>query len=118
VGGFHPRNSFFALPTRRPTEYGWLFSIELHAKCRFHSVADARSGMPFCFNSMTAASLIGGLIFSGVGFVAFVYGKKQGLLKATCLGIALMAYPLFVSDVAILYGVGCLLTICLFIFKD
>lgn len=67
---------------------------------------------------MTTAILLGGLIFSGVGFVAFVYGKKQGLWKTAVIGVLLMAYPYFFGDVMMVYGIGFALTIALFIFKD
>jgi hypothetical protein len=67
---------------------------------------------------MTPAILIGGLIFSGIGFVAFTYGRKQGLLKTSIIGVVLMLYPYFVGDAVWLYVIGLLLTVCLFIFKD
>jgi hypothetical protein len=37
------------------------------------------------------------LLTSGVGFVLFVYGKKQERLPQLLGGIALMVYPYFVS---------------------
>lgn len=67
---------------------------------------------------MLTANLIGGLIFSGIGFVAFVYGKKQGLWKTAIIGVLLMAYPYFFYDFVFVYGIGVVLTISLFIFKD
>ena len=38
------------------------------------------------------------LITSGVGFVLFVYGKKQGRTPQLIAGIVLMVYPYFVPD--------------------
>jgi hypothetical protein len=38
------------------------------------------------------------LISSGVGFVLFVYGKKQGRAPQLVAGILLMVYPYFVPD--------------------
>ncbi len=67
---------------------------------------------------MLAANLIGGLIFSGIGFIAFVFGKKQGRPKTLILGLLLMAYPYFLTDTVVLYVVGIALTLCLFAFKD
>ena len=64
------------------------------------------------------AELIGGLIFSSVGFVAFVYGKRMHFWKAMLIGIALMVYPLFVSTDALLYSLGAVLTAALFIWRD
>jgi hypothetical protein len=62
------------------------------------------------FSGMTAWSVAGMLIFSGVGFVAFVYGKKQRLFRPMVLGVALMAYPYFVSNTILLYAIGVALT--------
>lgn len=66
----------------------------------------------------SAASLIAGILFGSIGFVAFVYGKKQASLKALVIGILLMAYPYFVPNVIALYAIGIILTVCLFIFPD
>ena len=69
-------------------------------------------------NTMLAANLIGGILFSGIGFVAFVYGRKQTLPKAVALGIALMAYPYFVENTIALYVIGFILSAALLIVKD
>ena len=67
---------------------------------------------------MSAALLIGGFVFSGIGFVAFVFGKKMARLKRAILGVVLMAYPYFVYDTVMVYAIGAVLTICLFVFND
>lgn len=67
---------------------------------------------------MLAAYLIGSLLFSGIGFVAFVFGKKQARPKAMILGLILLAYPYFITDTAAMYAVGIVVTVCLFVFKD
>jgi len=46
------------------------------------------------------------LITSGVGFVLFVYGKKQGRGPQLAGGLALMVYPYFVSTVTMMLIVG------------
>ena len=46
------------------------------------------------------------LIPSGIGFVLFVYGKKQGRWPQLAGGLLLMAYPYFTQSVATLLGVG------------
>jgi len=38
-------------------------------------------------------------LVGGIGFVAFVYGKKQGRSPALVAGIALIVFPYFVSSV-------------------
>ena len=46
------------------------------------------------------------LIPSGIGFVLFVYGKKQGRWPQLAGGLLLMAYPYLTQSVATLLGVG------------
>ena len=41
--------------------------------------------------------LILSIVPSGIGFVLFVYGKKQHRMAHIAAGIALMAYPYFVT---------------------
>lgn len=66
----------------------------------------------------TLPNLIGGFLFSGIGFVAFAYGKKMSLLRTMLLGIVLMVYPYFFSNTWLLYGIGSALTAALFLFKE
>ena len=47
--------------------------------------------------SMDPTLIFLSLLTSGVGFVLFVYGKKQERLPQLLGGIALMVYPYFVS---------------------
>ena len=49
------------------------------------------------------------LIPSGVGFVLFVYGKKQGRWPQLAGGLALMIYPYFATSVSTLVGIGIVL---------
>ena len=67
---------------------------------------------------MTANTLIAGLLFGSIGFVAFVFGKRNGLWKPAVIGILLMAYPYFVSDTLPLYVIGAVLTIALFFVRE
>src|SRR3990167_2377004 len=50
--------------------------------------------------------MAGGLVFGSIGFVAFMYGKKNTSAQPMILGIALMAYPYFVRDVLAVYALG------------
>ncbi len=68
--------------------------------------------------SMSAWSIIGNLIFSGVGFVAFMYGKKQGRFQPMVIGGILMAYSYFVSSTVLLYAIGVALTVALYYLRD
>jgi len=48
---------------------------------------------------------------------ALVYARKMAAFKPAIIGVALMAYPYFVSDNLLLWGVGIVLTISLFVFN-
>ena len=52
--------------------------------------------------------MIGGL-FSLIGFAVFTYGRRQRTATHTVIGVALMAYPYFVSSPLALVGIGVLL---------
>ena len=64
------------------------------------------------------SNLIGGFIFGSIGFVAFVYGKKMAQYRMMWMGLALMVYPYFFSSNWALYGIGTVLTVALFVWKD
>ena len=64
------------------------------------------------------ANLIGSLLFGGIGFIAFLYGKKQGSFKPLLIGIALMAYPYFLKSTWGLYAAGAGLCLLLYCWRD
>jgi hypothetical protein len=68
--------------------------------------------------NFSAANLIGGLVFGSIGFVAFIYGKRMHLWKPMLLGIALIIYPYFINDDAILYVIGIFGSTALFFLRD
>lgn len=49
------------------------------------------------------------LIPSGIGFVLFVYGKKQQRMPHLAGGIALMVYPIFTATATSMLLVGALI---------
>jgi len=65
---------------------------------------------------MNTAQIIASLVFGSIGFAAFIYGKKLSSLKPLVIGIILMVYPYLVSNTIVLYAVGIVLTLALFIF--
>jgi hypothetical protein len=67
---------------------------------------------------MDFSTLIVGTLFGGIGFVAFVYGKKEGLLKPMALGAALMGYAYVVPGTIAQCAVGAVLTAGLFACRD
>lgn len=68
--------------------------------------------------SFSAAVIVANLLFGSIGFVAFVYGKRMHIWKPMFLGLVLMAYTYFVENTFLLFGIGALLTACLFVFRD
>ena len=59
--------------------------------------------------NLDATWLMLSLIPSGVGFVLFVYGKKQVRMPQLVVGLVMMVYPYFTTTVPALLGVGALL---------
>jgi hypothetical protein len=65
---------------------------------------------------VNTANILASVIFGSIGFAALIYGKKQSNLKALMIGVILMAYPYFVQNPILLYTIGAVLTVLLFIF--
>lgn len=63
------------------------------------------------------AGLIGGILFGSIGFIAFVYGKKNAKFKPMLIGALLMVYPYFVKNTIAMYLAGIALTAVLFIWR-
>jgi hypothetical protein len=61
--------------------------------------------------------LFASLLFGAIGMGALVYARKMSVFKPAIIGVALMAYPYFVSNDLLLWGVGVALTISLFVFN-
>ena len=65
--------------------------------------------------SVDANLLILSLVPSGIGFVLFVYGKKQQRWLHLAAGIAFMVYPYFTPSVLSMAGVGIALGLALYV---
>lgn len=68
--------------------------------------------------SLAPAKLIAWFLFSSIGFVAFMYGKKQSSWRAMGIGVALMGYGYFFSSALALYGIGIALTAALYFWRE
>lgn len=62
--------------------------------------------------------IFAGLIFGVIGTGAFMYGKKQAHFSSMAIGVALIAYPYFVSALWLLWGIGIGLCAALYYFRD
>ena len=69
-------------------------------------------------NDFNIALMMAWMIFGGVGFVAFVYGKKEQNYRALVIGLVLMIYPYFGLNTMANYVVGILLCVALYVFRE
>jgi hypothetical protein len=67
---------------------------------------------------MDPSQLVVGFVFAAIGFIAFRYGRKMELLPPVVIGLALMTYSMFVSDVVWLTVIGLGLTAGLWLFRE
>jgi hypothetical protein len=67
---------------------------------------------------LSGLNLIGNLLFSSIGFVAFIYGKRLSLWRPMFGGLALMVIPYFIGDTTALYLAGTAATAVLFFFRE
>ena len=67
----------------------------------------------FSFSQFFAAS-----VFGAVGFVAFIYGKKQTSWKPMVWGVLLMALPYLVQQATALWAAGALILAAMYVFRD
>ena len=91
---------------------------------QFHSLDKVEKKMIFSsmgvpdVSDFSLANLFAWIIFGSIGFVAFIYGKKQASLKPLVIGILLMVYPYFFKSTLWLYVVGMSLCLLLYFWKD
>ena len=69
-------------------------------------------------NDFSAAKIFAYIIFGAIGFAVFLYGKKNKFFRPMIIGIALMAYPYFISGTFFLYLVGIALTAALYFWRE
>ncbi len=77
----------------------------------------ARLGLPKA-SEFTLGKIAAYVIFGSIGFIAFLYGKKNRAWRAMAIGIALMVYPYFGTNTLGLYLVGGALTAALYFWRD
>ena len=63
------------------------------------------------------AFLLWGVVFGSVGLAYFVYGKKQRRFVPLLCGIALMAFPYFMSNTVLLVIVELVLSVVPYFFR-
>ena len=55
---------------------------------------------------LDANALLASLLVGSIGLVAFIYGKRQSRLPQLVVGLVLMVYPYFVSNVLLMLGIA------------
>ena len=58
------------------------------------------------------------MVFGSVGFVAFIYGKKQASWKPMVWGVILMALPYLVLEATALWAGGALILAAMYVFRE
>lgn len=66
---------------------------------------------------MDSASILWGVLFGAIGLGYFIYGKKQQAPVPLACGVALMAYPYFVSNTVALVVIGAVLAAIPYFFR-
>lgn len=57
-------------------------------------------------------------IFNAIGFVAFIYGKRNTLWRTMIIGITLMVFPYFLSDILAIFLIGTVLSAALYVWRE
>jgi hypothetical protein len=68
--------------------------------------------------TISIPAIIAGLVFGCIGFAAFMYGRKRVRPRPIIIGIVLMVFPYFVSNVVWQCVIGVALTVGLFFPRD
>lgn len=63
---------------------------------------------------LDAGSILASLVVSGVGTVAFLYGKRQSRVPHMALGIVMCIFPYFLSNWIIILLIGAFLCALLY----
>lgn len=74
--------------------------------------------MPFGLFQFSFANIIGNLLFSGIGYIAYSYGKKMDKTRVMLTGVVLMGYSYVVSDTLWMYAIGSVLTAYVWITRN
>lgn len=59
---------------------------------------------------MNPSLLLWGVLFGSIGLGYFIYGKRQRAPVPLLSGVALMAFPYFISNSTLLVAIGIVLT--------
>jgi hypothetical protein len=83
---------------------------EFSRRCVPSTRRDTVAGMPFGLPSFSLANIAGSVLFSGIGYIAFSYGKKMDNMRMMIQGGVLMGYSYMVPSTLWMYLIGTALT--------
>ena len=63
-------------------------------------------------------NILGGIIFSIIGWFAFIHGKREKSMRPMVIGIVLMVYPYFVSNSFLAFAIGIALSAALYFWRE
>ena len=63
-------------------------------------------------------NIIGGIIFSIIGWCAFSHGRREKSVRPMVIGLVLMIYPYFVANTLLFFAVGIALSAALHFWKE
>jgi hypothetical protein len=78
------------------------------------SIRAAGSAAAVCYGvrvDLETSSLVASIIVSSIGFVVFVYGKRQQRVPQIVVGLLLMGFPYLVPGVLLMAGIAALLLV-------
>ncbi|HWL86381.1 MAG TPA: hypothetical protein VNO21_11295 [Polyangiaceae bacterium] len=64
---------------------------------------------------LNANAILASFLIGSIGLVAFIYGKRQQRLPQMLVGVALMAYPYFVSNLIVMFAIAVALLFALWL---
>ena len=59
--------------------------------------------------NLSVSGIAAGLLFGTVGLYYLRIGKREAIVACSVIGVAMMAYPYFIENEVLLWGVGCAL---------
>ncbi len=57
-------------------------------------------------DEINVTELFASFLVSSIGLVAFIYGKRQGRIPQMVVGLLLLVYPYFVSNLWLMFGIA------------